>query len=143
MSDTHWPKLGVGVVIFRDNTILLGKRINAHGDNTWSLPGGHVEPFESPHDAAIREAHEETGILVSQVWAGPWVNVVFEKERKHYVTFFMCANAPLNAKAACLEPDKCAGWAWFDLDALPSPLFLPIQQLLDSDKLALINCKKV
>jgi 8-oxo-dGTP pyrophosphatase MutT (NUDIX family) len=28
----------------------------------WMLPGGHVEPYENPAEAALREVHEETGI---------------------------------------------------------------------------------
>ena len=33
--------------------------------NRWLQPGGHIEPFENPVDAAIREVKEETGIDVS------------------------------------------------------------------------------
>ena len=29
-----------------------------------------------------------------------------------------------------MEPDKCEQWAWFSPDSLPSPLFVPIQNLL-------------
>ena len=32
------------------------------GDSPWGLIGGAVEPNESPHDAATREAFEEVGI---------------------------------------------------------------------------------
>ena len=30
------------------------------------------------------------------------------------------------------EPDKCVRWAWFDWAALPTPLFAPVQHLVDS-----------
>lgn len=35
--------------------------------NSWIQPGGHIEPFETPIEAAVRECREETGIDVSQL----------------------------------------------------------------------------
>ena len=35
----------------------------------WELPGGKVEPDESPSDAAVRELHEEVGIEVKPIHA--------------------------------------------------------------------------
>lgn len=36
----------------------------------WLQPGGHVEPGEWPHDAALREAYEETGLAVQHRASG-------------------------------------------------------------------------
>ncbi len=48
------------VVIHRAHVLLVHhKRIGA-----WLPPGGHVEPAELPHEAAIREVLEETGVAV-------------------------------------------------------------------------------
>ncbi len=33
--------------------------------NTWFPLGGHVEPWELPHEAAIREAREEAGLAIT------------------------------------------------------------------------------
>lgn len=38
-------------------------RHDRRGRLVWSLPKGHVEDGETPEDAAVREVHEETGIL--------------------------------------------------------------------------------
>ncbi len=60
-------------VIFRtDGQYLLGQR----GPGTfypgyWEFPGGKVEPGETPHDAIVRELHEELGIEVTK--ATPWI----------------------------------------------------------------------
>jgi 8-oxo-dGTP pyrophosphatase MutT (NUDIX family) len=50
------------VLIFDEQHRLL--IVRPHGSETWVSPGGAVDPGESPVDAAIREAHEETGLHI-------------------------------------------------------------------------------
>jgi ADP-ribose pyrophosphatase YjhB (NUDIX family) len=53
----------VSVLIFDERQRVLLVR-HAEG-NEWTTPGGMVEPYEIPADAAVRETWEETGLLVS------------------------------------------------------------------------------
>ncbi|MCX5774664.1 MAG: NUDIX domain-containing protein [Fusobacteria bacterium] len=41
------PKVGVGILIIKEDKVLFGKRENAYGDGAWSFPGGHLEFNES------------------------------------------------------------------------------------------------
>ena len=55
------PVVGVGAIIIKDDTIALIKRGNEPSRGKWTIPGGLVELAESPEQAVIREAKEETG----------------------------------------------------------------------------------
>lgn len=48
--------------IVRNGKILL---IHHRKSGLWLPPGGHIDPGETPHETAVREALEETGIHVN------------------------------------------------------------------------------
>ncbi len=54
---------GSGIVVGPRGVVLLEhKRLGI-----WLQPGGHIDPDETPWDAALRESREETGLEVSFV----------------------------------------------------------------------------
>lgn len=54
------PKVAAGAVFFdeADRVMLVRPSYKPH----WDIPGGYVEPGESPRDACEREVHEELSI---------------------------------------------------------------------------------
>ena len=140
-SDYDMPKVGIGVILmkFNDKSVLLGKRKNAHGEGTWSFPGGHLEKFESFPSCAMRELKEETGFesglnyYLIDTFPMPVTNDFFEKEQKHYVTLYLKAEHRIG-EPKNKEPDKCEGWAWYQWEKLPElNLFTPVRNLLKQD----------
>ena len=125
------PLIGVAALIFRDSKLLLGKRKGSHGAGTWACPGGHLEFGESPAECAAREVLEETGLHLHTIQHADFTNDLFADHSRHYITLFVTGQAA--GEPQVLEPDKCAGWAWFAWDALPEPLFLPLIHLRAQD----------
>jgi 8-oxo-dGTP diphosphatase len=59
MKDMALIPAAIGIVLNEDQTkILLVRRKDTP---VWVLPGGGIEPDESPEEAVIREVNEETG----------------------------------------------------------------------------------
>ncbi|MGA2387073.1 MAG: NUDIX hydrolase [Candidatus Bathyarchaeia archaeon] len=83
------PVVGVGAVIIKQGKIALIKRGNEPSRGKWTIPGGLVELAESPEQAVIREAKEETGLSVdSPLLIDVVSNVDYDESGKvkyHYV----------------------------------------------------------
>ena len=58
------PYVGVGMIIFRDQEVLLVKRNKDPNKGHWSIPGGRQMLGETVSEAAKRELLEETGVKV-------------------------------------------------------------------------------
>jgi 8-oxo-dGTP diphosphatase len=60
----------VGAAVVRDGRLLAARRTApAAAAGRWELPGGKVEPGESPEDALVREIGEELGVeIVVRRW---------------------------------------------------------------------------
>jgi 8-oxo-dGTP diphosphatase len=58
------PYVGVGVVIFRGEEVLLARRGKLPRRYDWSIPGGAQEVGETVFEAGMREILEETGLDV-------------------------------------------------------------------------------
>lgn len=124
--------VGIGVILCRNNKVLLGKRRGAHGAGTWALPGGHLDPGETIAACAIREVMEETALSVTSIKHAGFTDDYFVQESRHYITLFVeSAQEEFSGEPENCEPDRCEAWHWFDWHDLPQPLFPPLKSLLE------------
>jgi 8-oxo-dGTP pyrophosphatase MutT (NUDIX family) len=64
MADSTRPPNAASVALIDGDRVLLIQRARAPWSGMWSLPGGRLEPGETPERAAEREILEEVGLHV-------------------------------------------------------------------------------
>ncbi|HTS35063.1 MAG TPA: NUDIX hydrolase [Candidatus Solibacter sp.] len=89
------PLVGVGSIIIEDARVLLVKRAHPPLADKWSIPGGVLEVGELIREAAVREAREETGLIVEAgELLGVYDRILRNAEKRvqyHYVLIdFLC-----------------------------------------------------
>lgn len=128
MTRHDTPRIGVGCVVIRGRDILLLRRRGAHGDGTWSTPGGHLDHGEAPLACAARETLEETGVVVRDARFAGITNDVFP-EGRHYVTLWVVADYA-SGVAVVGDPGETDAVRWCAAGRLPENLFLSLDNLV-------------
>jgi 8-oxo-dGTP diphosphatase len=70
------PFIAASVAVIRDGRVLLAARANPPAAHVFSLPGGVVEAGETLAEAALRELHEEVGVVAEVVAGLPPLEVI-------------------------------------------------------------------
>jgi 8-oxo-dGTP diphosphatase len=130
--EQHRPKVGVGVMIVKNGSVLLGKRRGSHGEGEYAFPGGHLEYMESFEQCAQRETLEECGVEIEHIRFQFLANVTTYAPH-HYVHIGLLADWK-SGLPEVLEPEASGPWEWYDLDHLPQPLFEMCRLAVDSYK---------
>ena len=86
--EERYVRIGVGVLILKEGKVLFGKRIGAHGADSWAPPGGHLEINESLFDCAQREVLEETGLEVQNLRkASSYTEEIFDENKNKRIDY--------------------------------------------------------
>ncbi len=133
---TH-VRVGIGIMILKvvrgKTMVLMGKRKSSHGEGQYAWPGGHFDHGEtSIVGAALREIEEEVGnkfkVCRMRLLC---VQNLLDYLPKHYLDIGLVAEWK-SGKPAVMEPHKCEGWDWYNIDNLPSPLFCTIPRYVEA-----------
>jgi 8-oxo-dGTP diphosphatase len=114
------PLVGVGTIILEGDRVLLVKRAHPPIQGQWSIPGGVLEVGEMVREAAVREAREETGLMVEPgELLGVYDRILRDPEQRvqyHYVLIdFLCRAVGGELLAA----SDAAEVRWFTRGELP------------------------
>lgn len=112
------PVPAAGVLIVSDGRVLLVRRKFEPRAGDWCIPAGFMEAGETPEQSAIREVHEETGLIVQLVrlfgvYAG------FDDPRVRAVLILYTG---VVTGGALVPGDDAIEAAWFAPEGLPEAI---------------------
>lgn len=117
------PKESVGVLVISDGKVLSGTRHNDFGYGLVCGPGGHVEPGETPTQAAFRETEEEFGISPKELiplGLGP-----YEPDTGLRPHLYLCTDYDGEPNCLDLEMSGARFRTMEELDELAASMFQP------------------
>jgi len=115
----HQIVKGAFLFLMQEKQILLYKRKNTtHFQNHYGVVSGNVEECELFENAVIREAEEETGIIIEQqdLKVVHVMHRIDEQDESFYV--FFCAEK-WSGEIENKEPNKCEELVWVLVENLP------------------------
>jgi len=119
----------VHLLFIRENQILLARRFNTgYRDGEYSVPAGHLDGDETVFEAGMREAREETGVIIEPNDMR-FSSVMHRIEGDERVDFFMQVHN-WSGEIVNTEPDKCDDLRWVNLDELPDNTIPYVRQAI-------------
>lgn len=117
------PKESVGVLVISNGRVLSGTRHNDFGYGLVCGPGGHVEPGETPAQAAFRETEEEFGISPKELI--PLGRGPYEPDTGLRPHLFLCTDYEGEPDCLDLEMTGAKFRTLAELDELAASMFQP------------------
>lgn len=113
INSKKMPNVGVGIVLIKDNQVLLVKRANPPGAGRWSLPGGKQEFGETVQQTARRELHEETGLECGDLTLAGYVDSIHHDETNQITFHYTILDFAASYIGGCPQPsDDVTEVAW-------------------------------
>ena len=122
---------GVGALVVKDGAVLLGERRSVSHSGYFGIPGGRIDVGENIIEAGERELKEEAGIdaIESELTC---VTSTHHTQSDQLFFGFCLVVTEFDGAIENREPERCAGWKFYDLDDLPEGIFGPHRAFIDN-----------
>ncbi|MGX1541283.1 phosphotransferase [Streptomyces adustus] len=134
----HTEPVDVHLILRRETTtgpkVLLSRRAGqVYAAGLWHLPSGHLDgPHEDVVAALVREAREETGVVIDPADVRAAVTVHHRGPGGSSRTGYFFEVRRWQGTARIAEPDVCDAMDWAPLDALPAGMVAYCRAGLDA-----------
>lgn len=127
MGEYERPAVTVDVVMVTyaqgELRILLVQRRQPPFAGNWALPGGFIQPHESPEEAAVRELQEETGQIANRLEQLHTFGTPGRDPRGWVISIVFLAAIGTDAIAPVAPNDEVSATGWFAQTELPELAF--------------------
>lgn len=122
------PPASVAVIVHHGRVLVIKRRI-PDGELLWQFPGGKIEGAETEAQAAVREAWEETGMLVEPIQC---LGGRVHPQTGRHIYYVACTVRGVTGRVDSREVED---FGWFSLKELaehiPGGVWDPVQGYLD------------
>lgn len=100
-----------------DRILILHRQPNKSQGNRWGIPAGKIDKGETPLQAAIREAKEETGFDFTDYPVQPLTTVYCEyNEKLHFAYHTFRVKMPFDPGSVKINFEEHKGFTWVTLE---------------------------
>lgn len=134
----HTEPVDVHLILRRDGThgpeVLLSRRAGSvYASGLWHLPSGHLDgPHEDIVAALVREAREETGVVIEPEDVAAAVSVHLRSPGGNARSGHFFEVRRWQGEPRIAEPDVCDAMEWVALEALPADMVAYCRAGLDA-----------
>lgn len=114
LMDSEGSKIVTVGILSRSRELLCGLR---RDNGLWTNPGGHMDAGETPHEAALREVFEETGLHLKSLKFITGEQIVSHRTGKPFTVFAFMGEPYGSFAINQNDPDhEVSEWRWVPLN---------------------------